>query len=44
MILDDVKVGDKVLVAGLRRGIVRFVGETEFAPGESLTLRSPSKA
>ncbi|VDD75009.1 unnamed protein product [Mesocestoides corti] len=31
--LDDIKIGDKVLVAGLRRGIVRFIGETQFAPG-----------
>ena len=26
--------GDRVLVAGQRRGVVRFSGETDFAPGE----------
>ncbi|VDK34203.1 unnamed protein product [Taenia asiatica] len=30
---EDFKIGDRVLVAGLRRGTIRFVGETQFAPG-----------
>ena len=30
---EDFQLGDRVLVAGLRRGIIRFVGETQFAPG-----------
>lgn len=33
VVLEDVQIGDEVLVAGLRRGIVRFIGETSFAPG-----------
>ena len=31
--LDDIQVGDKVLVAGKRTGVVRFIGSTDFAPG-----------
>lgn len=31
---DDVTIGDRVIVAGQRRGVVRFSGETDFAPGE----------
>ncbi|VDM32272.1 unnamed protein product [Hydatigera taeniaeformis] len=30
---EEFKIGDSVLVAGLRRGTIRFVGETQFAPG-----------
>ncbi|KAI0207755.1 CAP-Gly domain-containing linker protein 4 [Lamellibrachia satsuma] len=30
---DDVTIGDRVIVAGQRRGVVRFSGETDFAPG-----------
>ncbi|KAH9277604.1 CAP-Gly domain-containing linker protein 4 [Echinococcus granulosus] len=30
---EDFKIGDRVLVAGLRRGTIRYVGETQFAPG-----------
>ncbi|XP_076338969.1 CAP-Gly domain-containing linker protein 4-like isoform X2 [Tachypleus tridentatus] len=29
----DFAVGDKVMVGGKRKGIIRFAGETEFAPG-----------
>lgn len=28
------EVGDQVLVAGQKQGIVRFYGKTDFAPGE----------
>lgn len=31
----NVEVGDQVLVAGQKHGIVRFYGKTEFAPGLS---------
>lgn len=27
-------VGDQVLVAGQKQGVVRFYGKTDFAPGE----------
>ncbi|CAL8104193.1 unnamed protein product [Calicophoron daubneyi] len=27
------RVGDRVLVAGQRRGVIRFIGQTQFAPG-----------
>nr|XP_055056513.1 CAP-Gly domain-containing linker protein 2 isoform X3 [Misgurnus anguillicaudatus] len=30
----DLKVGDRVLVGGTKTGVVRFVGETDFAKGE----------
>ncbi|VDO00213.1 unnamed protein product [Rodentolepis nana] len=30
---EDYALGDRVLVAGLRRGTIRFIGETQFAPG-----------
>lgn len=29
----NVEVGDQVLVAGQKNGIVRFYGKTDFAPG-----------
>ncbi|XP_076463059.1 CAP-Gly domain-containing linker protein 3-like isoform X2 [Babylonia areolata] len=29
----DMEVGDRVIVAGQRKGTIRFVGETQFAPG-----------
>ncbi|KAK7099935.1 CAP-Gly domain-containing linker protein 3-like isoform X2 [Littorina saxatilis] len=29
----DMEVGDRVIVAGQRKGTVRFIGETQFAPG-----------
>lgn len=31
----NVEVGDQVLVAGQKHGIVRFYGKTDFAPGLS---------
>lgn len=31
----NVEVGDQVLVAGQKHGIVRFFGKTDFAPGVS---------
>ena len=31
----NVEVGDQVLVAGQKHGIVRFYGKTDFAPGGS---------
>lgn len=31
----NVEVGDQVLVAGQKNGIVRFYGKTDFAPGPS---------
>ncbi len=31
-----VEVGDRVLVAGQKQGIVRFFGKTDFAPGKSM--------
>lgn len=34
-ISEDYALGDRVLVAGLRRGTIRFIGETQFAPGKS---------
>jgi hypothetical protein len=37
---DDVQVGDHVLVAGKRTGVVRFIGNTEFAPGIVLSISS----
>lgn len=30
----NVEVGDQVLVAGQKLGIVRFYGKTDFAPGQ----------
>lgn len=30
---DSIEPGDRVIVAGQRKGTVRFVGETKFAPG-----------
>lgn len=32
------EVGDQVLVAGQKQGIVRFYGKTDFAPGEDSYL------
>lgn len=29
----NVEVGDQVLVAGQKHGVVRFYGKTDFAPG-----------
>uniref|UniRef100_H3B1X1 CAP-Gly domain containing linker protein family member 4 n=1 Tax=Latimeria chalumnae TaxID=7897 RepID=H3B1X1_LATCH len=34
----DIQVGDRVLVAGQRTGIVRFYGKTNFAPGKAYKL------
>lgn len=34
----NVEVGDQVLVAGQKHGIVRFYGKTDFAPGSSMGL------
>lgn len=34
----NVEVGDQVLVAGQKNGIVRFYGKTDFAPGASAAL------
>ena len=31
---DDLKIGDKVFVNGTKRGVIAFVGETSFAPGD----------
>lgn len=35
---DGVKVelGDQVLVAGVKQGIIRYYGKTDFAPGRSV--------
>jgi len=30
---EEIEIGDRVLVAGKRTGIVRFVGTTDFASG-----------
>ncbi|KAM7533235.1 hypothetical protein Aperf_G00000119913 [Anoplocephala perfoliata] len=30
---EEYALGDRVLVAGLRRGTIRYIGETQFAPG-----------
>ena len=30
----DVNIGDRVIVAGQRKGVVCFSGHTDFAPGE----------
>lgn len=35
----NVEVGDQVLVAGQKNGIVRFYGKTDFAPGPSAGRR-----
>lgn len=35
----NVEVGDHVLVAGQKNGIVRFYGKTDFAPGVSSGLQ-----
>lgn len=32
----DMEVGDRVIVAGQRKGTIRYVGETQFAPGNSI--------
>jgi dynactin complex subunit len=31
--IEELGVGDRVLVAGQRKGFIRFAGETDFAPG-----------
>lgn len=31
--LAEIEVGDRVIVAGQRKGTIKFVGETKFAPG-----------
>lgn len=31
---DDFKIGDKVWVSGTKPGIIAFIGETQFAPGD----------
>lgn len=31
--LGEIDTGDRVIVAGQRKGTVKFVGETQFAPG-----------
>ena len=31
---EEMDVGDRVLVAGQRKGVIRFSGETDFAPGQ----------
>ena len=28
--------GDRVVAAGFKKGTIRFIGETKFAPGESM--------
>lgn len=33
----NVEVGDQVLVAGQKHGVVRFFGKTDFAPGQLVT-------
>ncbi|XP_061828253.1 CAP-Gly domain-containing linker protein 3 isoform X2 [Nerophis lumbriciformis] len=38
----NVEVGDHVLVAGQKQGIVRFFGKTDFAPGMSVSARVQS--
>lgn len=32
--LAEIEVGDRVIVAGQRKGTIKFVGETKFAPGK----------
>ena len=32
--LAEIDVGDRVIVAGQRKGTVKFVGDTKFAPGK----------
>ena len=33
---EELEVGERVLVAGQRQGVIRFSGETDFAPGECI--------
>ena len=33
---EDLEIGDRVLVAGQRRGVIRFCGQTDFAPGKTI--------
>ena len=33
--LAEIDVGDRVIVAGQRKGTIRFVGDTKFAPGKT---------
>lgn len=37
----NVEVGDQVLVAGQKHGVVRFFGKTDFAPGGSTAPPTP---
>lgn len=31
---DDFKIGDRIWVSGTKPGIIAFIGETQFAPGD----------
>lgn len=35
---EDVQISDRVLVAGKKTGVVKFIGETDFASGNYCTL------
>lgn len=39
----DIAVGERVIVAGQRKGTVQFVGETKFAPGAYDITRTYTK-
>ena len=32
--MDDFKIGDRIWVSGTKPGVIAFLGETQFAPGE----------
>ena len=32
--VDDFKIGDRIWVSGTKPGVIAFLGETQFAPGE----------
>ena len=34
--LAEIDVGDRVIVAGQRKGTIKFVGDTKFAPGKAI--------
>ena len=36
--LAEIDIGDKVIVAGQRKGTIKFVGDTKFAPGMFVIL------
>lgn len=36
--VDELEVGERVLVAGQRKGVIRFSGETDFAPGWKILM------